>query len=298
MIAGHRLLDIGRLARRGDPQGIIQVAARRRGDVHGVDFRVLDQLVRVGGPAGHAVTQGVVLRLRRAAPHGHDQRTAGGLLEAGTALDLGNVAASDHPPTNRHAWFLLSRTGYHAEQRKSPAWTLGQEKCKVVRTPARHGGLSPQFPPKGGTTNTWPTPPPGTPAGWKFALGFAKMMVLTARSAPSAVQLANTGKGADMTRSWSCAVWSCAIWPCAIWPCAIWSCAAGAMVLLVLLATPRVQAADRPVADPLAVPKGGPEEQVAFIEALKKLADRLRDARQGPRRGPQGGRADPGRQTQ
>ncbi len=57
------------------------------------------------------------------------------------------------------------------------------------------------------------------------------------------------------------------------------------MVLLVLLATPRVQAADRPVADPLAVPKGGPEEQVAFIEALKKLKptdsemqDKVRDA--------------------
>ena len=43
------------------------------------------------------------------------------------------------------------------------------------------------------------------------------------------------------------------------------------MLLLVLLATPTVQAADRPAADPLAVPKGGPEDQVAFIEALKKL---------------------------
>src|SRR5690625_1445984 len=98
--ARHRLLDVDRLARRQHPHRVVPVGVGWGGDVHGVHLGVVDERLGVVVPARHAVPAGVVGRLGTVAAHHRDQLRTGGLLEAGPALDLGDVADPDDPPAH------------------------------------------------------------------------------------------------------------------------------------------------------------------------------------------------------
>jgi hypothetical protein len=97
----HRLLDAAGLACLRDAQCKIEMACRRRCDVHGIHLAGRDELVDVLVHRSDAVTCRVVARGLGAARGDGDQRCAGRTLEGRTALDLGHRAAADHSPADR-----------------------------------------------------------------------------------------------------------------------------------------------------------------------------------------------------
>ena len=101
VVARHRLLDVGGLARGAHRQRQAFVRAGRRRDVDGVDRRVGDQRARVVGPGRNAVAARVVGGEIAAPPHDGLQRAALRLLEGGAALHLGDVPAAENPPADR-----------------------------------------------------------------------------------------------------------------------------------------------------------------------------------------------------
>ncbi len=101
VIERHGLFDEARLAGRGNFEGEAAVTGRRRCHVDSVNVGIVDEVVGAVVGVRHAVPACIVVRLGRVAAHdGHERRSVR-LLEPGSALDLGYVAASDDAPANR-----------------------------------------------------------------------------------------------------------------------------------------------------------------------------------------------------
>lgn len=110
-VAGHGFFDIGGFAGGANLEGVLEVKAGRSGNVDGVNFGVADEGFGVVIPFGNTVAAGVVRGEGGVATHDGDELGAGGFLEAGTAFDFGNVAATENAPADGVTGFPSGRGG-------------------------------------------------------------------------------------------------------------------------------------------------------------------------------------------
>ena len=106
VVSSERLLDVGWFAGRAHAQAIVEMRAGRRGDIDGVDVRIVDQTVGVVIPSRDAVPAGEVLSLVPSRRMTATTELPGIFWKAGPLFIL---VTSPQPMNPQRTWFMVGR---------------------------------------------------------------------------------------------------------------------------------------------------------------------------------------------